>query len=454
MRQRDDSSIVRGALLLTAVNLFSQILGFAYRVWLSRLIDPEALGLYQLIMPVYSVVMSLCVSGITVAVSRMTASYTALGNERAVRQVVRNALMGYILLTLGLCLLIVPFSDAVSVYLLGDARTRLGLLFLLPCIMLTGWENVHKNYFYGRKNVVPPAISEVLEQLSRAAAILGLLIFLKPVYHEQQVGLIVIGMIISEVISASLLTFMFRITRREVVPTGVPLPDMRRRMAQIAVPVALANVSVNLIGSVNTIIIPARLIASGVDSSQALSSYGVAFGMTMPLLALPMAFVVAVSLVTIPRVSESVALRDYKSLLRKIKSSLLIITAITLPMTALLILFGKPISVALFKNPNAGAYMEPLAVATLFSCFEYVLHSLLNGIGKQKAAAANMIAAGVLQLALTWLGVARPELRLMGYVWAYLAANVLGCFLNLRDLVAYFRKDINKLDTSLRERTF
>lgn len=440
MKSKDDSSIVRGALLLTAVNLFSQILGFAYRVWLSRLIDPEALGLYQLIMPVYSVIMSLCVSGITVAVSRLTASYTALGNERAVRQVVRNALMGYIILTLGLSLLVVPFSDAISVHLLGDARTRLGLLLLLPCIMLTGWENIHKNYFYGRKNVVPPAISEVVEQVSRTAAILGLLIFLKPLYHEQQVGLIVIGMIISEIISASLLTLMFRVTRRDVPLTGKPVADMPAGMAQIAVPVALANVAVNLIGSVNTIIIPARLIVSGIDQSQALSAYGVAFGMTMPLLSLPMAFVVSVSLVTIPRVSEAVALKDDNALSGKIKSSLITTTAITLPMTALLILFGRPISVLLFKNPDAGAYMEPLAVATMFGCFEYVLHSLLNGMGKQKAAAANMITAGAVQLALTWLGVARPELRLMGYVWAYLIANALGSLLNLRDLVRHFKR--------------
>lgn len=441
MKSSEQSSIVRGALLLTAVNLFSQVLGFAYRVWLSRLIDPEALGLYQLVMPVYSVMMSLCVSGITVAVSRLTASYTALGNERAVKRVIRNALTGYIALTVAFSALLIPLSDAVSVHLLGDARTRLGLLLLLPCMLLTGWENVHKNYFYGRKNVIPPALAEVLEQVSRTAAILGLLIFLRPVYHEQQVGVIVLGMILSEIFSASLLTFLFHRSRRETAPTGVVPPDMPRQIVRIAAPVALANVAVNLIGSVNTIIIPNRLIASGVDPSQALSAYGVAFGMTMPLLNLPVAFVVAVSLVMIPRVSESVALREDRALKQKIRTSLLITAAITVPLTALLMLFGRPVSVALFKNPNAGMYMEPLALATMFSCFEYVLHSLLNGMGRQKNSAVNMITSGVVQLALTWIGVARPELRLMGYVLAYLIGNLLGSLLNLKDLLAYFRKN-------------
>jgi len=179
----------------------------------------------------------------------------------------------------------------------------------------------------------------------------------------------------------------------------------------------------------------ARLIVSGIDPSKALSAYGVAFGMTMPLLNLPMAFIVSVSLVTIPRISEAAALRDEGSIMRRVRKSLTATAAITLPLTAFLIAYGKPISVALFKNPAAGAYIEPLAVGTLFGCFEYILHGLLNGMGREKAAASNMIMVGALQLALTWYLTAMPELRLMGYVWAYLVANVVGSLLNLRDVL-------------------
>ena len=433
MKKRE--SLASGAALLCFVNLFSQSLGFAYRVWLSRLVDAQTLGLFSLIMPVYSVMMSLCVSGFTVAVSRQVAGYTALGNEQAVKRTVRVGLMGCILMTVSFSFCLAPFSDAVSVHLLGDARTRLGLLLLLPCMLLTAWENVHKNYFYGRKNVIPPAISELLEQVTRTAAILGLLYIIRPAGQENSVGLMVLGMIISEVFSASLLTYLFRRSRRKVGLSGVPENGMRGQILRIAAPVALANVCVNLIGSVNSVIIPGRLIVSGVAPSEALSAYGVAFGMTMPLLGLPMALVVAVSLVMIPRVSEAVALKDMAALKSKVKAALMMTSFIVTPMSVFLILYGRKISVALFKNPNAGAYMMPLTIATAFACFEYVLHSLLNGMGRQKQAAANMVAAGIIQLAVTYLAVARPELRLMGFVWAYIAGNIIGTGLNLIDLV-------------------
>ena len=417
--EKKSLSFTQSALVLTGVNLFSQILGFAFRVWLSRMVTPVALGLYQLIMPVYSVMMSLCVSGLTVAVSRLTATHLATGNHRAARQTVRLCLMGYIGMVMALSLLVLPLSDAVSAHLLGDARTQLGLILLLPCMALTGWENVHKNYFYGSKNVIPPAISEIVEQTTRTAAILGLLFWLKPFYEEQQVGLIVTGMILSEICSAGLLTLFYRRKQALLPDTGERNPKPWAGILTIAVPVAASNVVSNLIGSVNSIIVPGRLIASGMEPEASMGAYGVAFGMTMPLLGLPMAFMVAVSLTILPRLSESAALGDWIGIGKKIRQAVVAATAVVIPMAAVLIPFGTSIARALFKNPDAGQFMVPLVIATVFGCYEYVFGSMLNGLGRQRQTAAIYISTGLAQVALTYALVMQPQLRLMGYVIAY-----------------------------------
>jgi stage V sporulation protein B len=428
------SAAWRGALLLTAVSLFSQCLAFAYRVWLARLIGPEAIGLYQLVLPAYFIVMSLCVSGFTVAVSRLTASYAALGRTRAIRQAVNTARVGYLVMVAVVSAFIIPLSDGISTHLLGDSRTRLGLLLFIPCIFLTGWENVHKNYFFGRKNVVPPSVSEVIEQIVRVGSVLALLYFIKPAYEEAQVGLIVLGMVISEVVSAWLLTFLYKRDRARFTPAGDREPDMWGAIRKIAVPVASANLLTNLIGSANSIIIPGRLIASGIDSSDALSAFGIAFGMTMPLLALPLVFSGSIATVMLPRLAESAAVRDYTAIRRRVRTALLATAVSVTACTAVLIPFGADIAQALFKNPGAGQYMVPLAAATVFICFETLLGTFLNALGRQKHTAANFIAAGIVQLILTWWGVAVPELRLGGFVLAYIAGGVLGTALCAFDL--------------------
>ena len=53
----DRTSMLYGTLLLTGTGIAGQFLGFVYRILLSRLIGAEVMGLYQLIMPVFSVQM-------------------------------------------------------------------------------------------------------------------------------------------------------------------------------------------------------------------------------------------------------------------------------------------------------------------------------------------------------------------------------------------------------------
>ena len=88
-----------GAMFLTALSAVSQVLGFGYRVILSRLTGAEVMGLYQLIMPVYSVILSLTAVGVTSAASNLASQHLALGNRRAADQTVSTCL-GLFLLAL------------------------------------------------------------------------------------------------------------------------------------------------------------------------------------------------------------------------------------------------------------------------------------------------------------------------------------------------------------------
>ena len=163
----------KGALFLTALSAISQVLGFFYRVVLSRMVGAEVMGLYQLIMPVYSVILSLTAVGLTSAVSNLTSRHLALGDRRAADQTISACLKLFFLLLIPLGAVVISASDAISVHLLGDARTQLGLILLIPCAALTGVENVHKHYFYGAGAVRSPAIVELLEQFVRTFAVIA-----------------------------------------------------------------------------------------------------------------------------------------------------------------------------------------------------------------------------------------------------------------------------------------
>ena len=400
----DRTSIRYGTLLLTATGLVNQLLGFVYRILLSRLVGAEVMGLYQLVMPVFSVLLSVTAIGLTAAVANLTAQYRALGRETAAEQVLRRCL------ALLVCLLALPalalmlLSDPISVHILGDARTRLGLLLLPPCVLLTGVENLHKHAFYGAGLVRPPAFSELLEQVVRTGAVLGLLLLFLPQNPERTVGLIVTGMVVCEVCSACTLTALWHRQRR-----SGGAPDC-------------------------AVLIPQKLVEGGMEVSQAVSAFGVMFGMSLPMLGLPTAFISALGLVLMPRLSQAAALGRWEEVRRRVDGAMLATSVLILPAMALLSVLGPDLAVRLFREPSAGAYLTPLAVSVALSCWRSVLASSLNGVGRQAAAARNALIAGAAELALTALTVGLPGVGLRGYVLAALVSEGLGLALNLFSL--------------------
>ena len=65
---------VKGTLLLTGAGLFCRILGFFYRIYMSRTIGAEGLGLYNMIHPFFSIAFALCAGSIQTALSQYVAA--------------------------------------------------------------------------------------------------------------------------------------------------------------------------------------------------------------------------------------------------------------------------------------------------------------------------------------------------------------------------------------------
>ena len=67
--------IISGTLLLTASGILGKIIGFFYRIFLSRTIGAEGLGIYQLIFPISTICFAITVSGLSTALSKYIAEY-------------------------------------------------------------------------------------------------------------------------------------------------------------------------------------------------------------------------------------------------------------------------------------------------------------------------------------------------------------------------------------------
>ena len=408
---------MRGVAVLTLTGVLSQVVGFVYRILLTRLAGAEILGLYQLILPVYSVLLSLTSVGLTTGVSNLSAWYQALGNQRVIDQVRGQAVKLFLLLALVPCGLLLLFSDGVSVYLL----------------VLTGVENLQKHYFYGTGRVCPAAVTELIEQILRSVLVLALVWATIPATAEEAVGAIVLGMALCEVTSALTQTVLFR---RYLGPrdrlAGAPLPPstVRRKLGRIALPLGLAALLGNGISSANAVLIPRLLVLGGMDQSQAVSTYGVTFGMTLPMLLLPTAFLSALGLVLTPKLSRCAALQQAGEIRRLVRRWVSLANLILIPALALLAVLGPALGRALYQEERVGDHLPLLALGVLFSCWQSLGAYVLNGVDRQKASAAIALGADGVQLVLTCLTVGQWGMG--GYAVSFVLASLVGAVLSWR----------------------
>lgn len=424
----------RSAVILTAVNLFSQGARFLFQVLLSRSVSPEALGLYQLVMSVMPVLMSLTAVGFVSACSQLTARYRATGNHKAAKQALRLCLAGFFLAFSLVALISLPLREWIAGALLGEPRVSPALALLLPLVLLTGVENLHKNFFYGAGAVVEPALTEVGEQIIRTGAVLGLLWYCLPETPAGAVTLILWGMILCEVFSACTLTLLFH---RAVGPyppgAGIGRKTLSARIAAIAFPVGLNALLGNLMGAWTSALIPRALVRAGADQAQALSAFGILRGMTLPLLSLPTAVIGALCLVLLPKMAQAHALGRHDLCRSRLNKALTATALWVMPTSALTAVTAPVLGDLLFHQSAAGDGAIPFALAVALSCFESVLTVSLNALGRQARVAWHSLLCGCIQLALTWSLMALGG-GLGGYALAMILSSLLGLWLDARVL--------------------
>ncbi len=439
------NAIIYSAMLLAMSNAGLQLLGFVFRIFLSRMITAESMGVYQLIFPFYSVIMAITLSGICVSVSRLTAEKYALGDTAGVRKVVEICIFIFVTLFAAVAVGTVAFNDFIASRILGDERTHKAIIILLPTLFLTGLENIYKACFYGIKRVYPPIISELSEQVIRISAVVLLLYIFKPQTPTIAVFLIVIGMGISEVSSATLLTIMYRKHLPRDKSDGRSLkeritdtysPTIIKDILVITLPVTIAGLLQNILSSVNTVLLPRRLVVSGMAQKQATETFGILFGMTMPLLMLPAIFIGALATIILPRLSESMALGHLDRVRDRISKSIYVTGLLTLPVFAIVVPLGEPLCDLLYRQPAADDYLMPLAIASVFIYYQIITGSALNALGMQKRAGIHIVIGGIIQLTFTYLAVSNPMFGIYGYIFGYGLSGCIVMVLNMQVLIS------------------
>ncbi len=166
-----NNPFITGTIILTLTGLLSRLIGFFYRIYLSRLFGEEGMGVYQLLSPVLSLTFSVTAAGLQTAISKYVAGEAAAKNYKASFRVLMTGLFLSILLSLPCTGIMLRFSELIAARFLLEPRTASMLRIIALSVPLGAVHSCINGYFYGVKKAGIPAATQLIEQFFRVACV-------------------------------------------------------------------------------------------------------------------------------------------------------------------------------------------------------------------------------------------------------------------------------------------
>ncbi|MBQ7917581.1 MAG: oligosaccharide flippase family protein [Clostridia bacterium] len=161
-----NNGFVKGAVVLVIFNLIGKVLGAIYRIPLANLLGLEGMGEYQLIFPLYSLLLAVSTSGIPVAMSKLVAEYNSQNRKKDSRRLLWSAVF-YLAIISFICSAIVVFGAKLIAGLQGNKGIYFCYYGIAPAIFFVGLLSAFRGYFQGNLVMMPTAISGLVEQSSK-----------------------------------------------------------------------------------------------------------------------------------------------------------------------------------------------------------------------------------------------------------------------------------------------
>jgi len=442
VRVSKEKSFLRNAVILSLGGIVVRTLGAVYRIPLARLIGDEGMGLYQMAYPIYSMLLAVSLTGPPIAVAKMVAERVAQRDYRSAHRVFKLALVLLSIVglftTLILLLAAQRFASA-----LGDPRSFYALLAMVPAIFFVSIMSAFRGYFQGLQDMLPYAMSQVVEQVARVAVALGLGVYLLRTGYalELVAGGVSIGVTVGSMSGLSILLFYY-LKRRDAISGRVrespPLHRERtskliKEMLDLAIPITIGGLVVSLMLLIDAAVVPRRLQVAGFSQEQATALYGQLSGMAGPLVNLPQMVTVALVASLVPSIAEALSLRRRQLVNERANFAFKVSMLWNFPAAIGLSVMATPIAVLLYGENAVGAGV-PLAVLgymVAFLAIQQITTGILQGLGKAHLPVVNIFAGALVKLVLSYVLTAIPALNIRGAATATVMAFMVSSGLNL-----------------------
>ena len=467
-------SFVLSAIILAMGGFFAKIIGALYKIPLTTVLGSSGMGLYYLVFPIYSLFITICSSGFSVALATEVSKCRKVRHRYNEQKLLRVSLLLSFVLSLLFTIVIMLISRPVS-EMQGNVNARLGYIAIAPAIILSSIIATVRGYFQGVENMVPTTVSMIVEQIAKLSV--GLILAHKLCNYGVQFAVLgaIIAVTVSEAVALLIITINFisfrgqlyynyknkyymarkkgiiksRIKIRKLLPTSSKRRIYRVRyccnskdsryttakaiskIMKTFFPTTMSSVILPIATMLDSFLLINLLVYSGYTSVVSTALYGLWGGVVQTIISLPTILIAGVSTAIVPSLSSVVAGQNVAKVNRKVSFFIKITWVLSIFMFAVVFVFADDILRFLYGNSLDNSVIDELFVVTkmlrvasvsiIYYAFLHTFTAILQAIGKTYIPLISLIIGVIVKVVLTIALVSSPSINIFGAIIANIA---------------------------------
>ena len=373
------NKLLKSTIILIIGGFITKLFSMLIKITIARIVTPETIGVYMLVMPTFSLLINLSQFGLPLALSKLISE-----NTRSSKKLIFSNMPILLIINIILITITIILAPTISIKLLHNKNTYISLLSMTLVIPFTTISSICRSYFFGKERMLPHVISNITEDLIRF--IILLLILPKIVEYKIKyiVAFLILVNVLSELTSTIVLLFFLpknaSIKKEDLKPNKQYLKDSLK--------ISIPNTTSRLTGSISyflePIILTTFLLKNNYSNTYITHQYGIISGYVIPILLLPSFFTLAISQALLPVISKEYARKNYKYVFNKIKFTTTLIIIVAAIITISIFIYSPTLLKIIYKTSEGINCLRILTPIFILQYIQSPLSFTLDAIGQSK----------------------------------------------------------------------
>lgn len=451
-------NFVKGAAILGISGLIVKILGAIYKIPLTNLIGTQGIAYYQPAYTIYNLLLAISLTGFPTAIARIVAEKRALNNYQGAYQVYSVSLIGLFFVGVVTSVLTYVLADPI-VNLMGSPKSYYSLVALVPALMVVPVLSAYRGFFQGTQNMMPLALSQLLEQVFRVVVGFTLAYVLLNNGLEKAAAGANFGASVGSII-ALIVVFLFFVARKKLTQKEIENSDNNsldtvknviRDLLIIAIPITIGACISPLMGLADVTLVNRILSTMDFTADQIDSMYGQLSGMAQSIINFPQAFSTAIAVSLVPVMTEAYTKRDKAKLNQTSDMGIKISLVIALPCGVGIFMLAAPIMALLFPSvgsevhASSGILLQILSISVIFLILVQAFTAMLQAVNKQMLPVKNLFIGLLVKIVLSYMLISIKSININGAAISTGVAYIVATILNYIDIRKYTTIKLSKI---------